>query len=227
MTKAFTLALVVNICCFVACTHSLPPYDAAEVSVARAVSTIETLKHLQSPIGHAFRESLMHAKGVLVFPDVTRSRVSDRTKAGTGIFLIRLDSSTWSYPAFYDIADDNADIRFGVPSGQVVFVFVSEASVRSVMADQFQSPPDPSWTAAQPVANSTLFTWQNNQLDVSGYGLLDDRYTRLMLPAGPVTHAATSNKAYYAREATPHQILTQDRVFNLQADPLRTALVLQ
>jgi len=227
VTKALTLALVVSLLCCAACTHHLPPYDAAEQSVAQALATIETLKRVDTPIGGTFRESLMHAKGVLIFPEVTRSRVSDRTEAGTGIFLIRLDSRTWSYPAFYEIAGNNSSIRLGLPSAQVVFVFASEASVRSVMAEQFHAPPDSSWTAAQSLAGTTLFTWQNNRLDVSGYGLVDNRYTQLMLPTGPVTRSETTNKAYYARGATPQQILTQDRVFNLQADPLRQALVLE
>jgi lipid-binding SYLF domain-containing protein len=209
------------------CARSLPPHSEAEVIVEKARITVITLKERETAPAPSFRESLKTAKGILIFPDVFKAAVGVGGQGGSGVLLVRDQSGTWSYPAFFRLSSGSLGPQLGASSTQLVFILRSEGAVRSVISDQFQIGGDMQWTFGSYGSGLVAGTTTHAGADVVGFAVSEGVFGGFSLQAGSVARRVDLNEAYYGRKVTTRQIVLENQAFNLHADPLRQSLVIQ
>ena len=138
------------------------------------------------------------AKAVMIVPNLIKAGLIIGGEAGTGVALVRGSDGQWSDPAFYLLAAGSIGLQIGVESKQILFLFMTDKAVGSIMTEQIKLGADVSVTAGN-----------------LGGGALDGALIKPL---------ADTNEAYYAKPVTPKQILMQRRVSNAGAVALQEAL---
>ena len=222
--RSFLVLLLVATLAMNGCTTSVPPHTEAEAIVERAGTTIDILKRRDAEPGPTFRSNLRNARGILIFPDVFKAAVGIGGQGGSGILLVRDSRGRWSYPAFYTLGGGSVGFQLGATSAQLVFILRSEGAVRAVIRDQFALGGDVQWTAGSLGSGYTAATTTSVGADIVGFAVAEGLFAGFALQGGSVGRRNDLNTAYYARKVTPAEIVLENRVFNLHADPLRQAL---
>lgn len=222
--RSFLLLVFAAALVTASCTTSLPPHTEAEAIVERAGTTIDILKRREAEPGPNFRANLKTAQGILIFPDVFKAAVGIGGQGGSGVLLVRDARGRWSYPAFYTLGGGSVGFQLGATSAQLVFILRSESAVRAVIRDQFSLGGNVQWTAGSLGADYTAATTTSVGADIVGFAIAEGLFAGFSLQAGSVGRRNDLNAAYYARKITPNEVVLEDRVFNLHADPLRQAL---
>lgn len=222
--RSVLVFLLVATLAMAGCTTSVPPHTEAEAIVERAGTTIDILKRREAEPGPNFRANLKTAQGILIFPDAFKAAVGVGGQGGSGILLVRDARGRWSYPAFYTLGGGSVGFQLGATSAQLVFILRSESAVRAVIRDQFALGGNVQWTAGSLGAGYSAATTTSVGADIVGFAIAEGLFAGFSLQAGSVGRRNDLNTAYYARTVTPSEIVLENRVFNLHADPLRQAL---
>ncbi len=167
------------------------------------------------------RENIKKAKGVLIYPSVLKAGFIFGGSGGTGVLLVR-DSKTgeWNGPAFYTLGSVSFGLQIGGEAAEVVLLVMSQKGVDSLLTSKFKLGGDTS-IALGPVGAGAK---ANITADFISFAKSKGLYAGLNLDGSYLDVRDTLNKAYYAKEATPVDILVKKSVSNLEAAPLKEEL---
>jgi|APTNR8051073442_1049403.scaffolds.fasta_scaffold01241_15 lipid-binding SYLF domain-containing protein len=221
---AFLLIVVMAV---TACAQNRPPLNEAEALVERSRVTVEEFKERLKPPGQTLRANLKTARGVLIFPDVFKAAVGIGGQGGKGVLLARNEAGEWSYPAFYNMGGGSIGLQLGASSARFIFVLRSEEAVKSVINNQFQVGGDAQWTLGNLGSGYVAATTTNVGADVVGFMIAEGVFAGAAIQSGAIVRRNDLNQAYYTPDATPQGIVIDRAFWNVQADPLRKALVVE
>ena len=81
------------------------------------------------------RPYLASAEGILILPDLYRGGVIFGAEGGEGVFLVRREDGSWSYPAFYFMGGGSFGLQIGGQISETVLTIMTERGV-SAMIDR-------------------------------------------------------------------------------------------
>ena len=98
------------------------------------------------------QDNLNRARAVLIAPQIVRAGFIIGGSGGRGLLVAR-DGTTWSGPAFYNLATASVGFQAGVDVSEAIIVVMTEKGLNSLLSSSFKMGGDAS-IAAGPVGAS-------------------------------------------------------------------------
>jgi lipid-binding SYLF domain-containing protein len=198
--------------------------ETAQGVVDRAQITFKEL--IRDPNYAWLHNSLDHAKGVLIFPQIIKGGFIWGGSGGTGVLLVRDDKTgDWSQPAFYTIGSVTFGLQIGGEAAQVVMLAMTQRAIDSLLSSSFKLGGDVS-VAVGPVgvgakANADIL---DITADFISFTKSKGLYGGINLEGSVVAVRDSLNEVYYGRYVRPVDILVRNRVVNARSAEIRETL---
>ncbi len=193
----------------------------AQRLVDKARVTFSEFMH--DPNYSGFYQSLVNAKGVLIFPQLIKGGFVFGASGGSGVFLVRDEKATnWSEPAFYSLGSVTFGFQAGGEVAEVIMLAMTQKAVDSLLSSSFKLGGDVS-IAIGPVgggakANADL---PSVTADFLAFTRSKGLYAGLNLEGAVIVVRDGLNEAYYGKSVRPADIFVRHAVRNKGADELR------
>ena len=162
--------------------------------------------------------NLNRARAVLIAPQIVRAGFIVGGSGGRGVLVAR-DGSTWSGPAFYNLATASVGFQAGVDVSEAIIVVMTEKGLNSLLSPSFKVGADAS-IAAGPVGASAGSTVT---ADLIAFTRAKGVYGGLNLDGTVITPNNGWNDAYYGRSSVlPPDILIRRSATSPRSQALLT-----
>ncbi len=171
-------------------------------------------------------ENLDRARGILIYPQVLKGGFIFGASGGTGLLVVRdAKTGSWSEPAFYTIGSVTFGLQIGGEAAEVVVVAMTQKAIDSLLSSSFKLGGDTS-IALGPVgigakANMDL---PSVTADFISFARSKGLYAGLNLEGAVIAVRDSLNKAYYAKNVVPADIVMKRDVSNPRAAQLQESL---
>lgn len=209
------------------CVSGAPADVKAQALVAQSTATIELFKARQRDANVLFNAALRDARGVMIFPEVFEMAVGVGGQGGPGVMLTRDANGDWGYPAFYRLSGGSLGVQLGAQSREVVFLLMSDSSVRAVIDSPAQFAIGSQATFGEASAASGGGT-NIKGANIIGFTKGAGVFVGAALSGAYVNALQPLNQSFYnSGSATPTAILIDHAFTNPEADRLRQALTVK
>ena len=194
-----------------------PSYAEAEEVMQECILFVKRI--INDPENEAMRQTLRQAKAIMIFPSILRFGFLVGVKGGQGVMVVRRDSGTLSYPAFFDIGAVSLGAQAGVETSSVVFAIMSERGVVSLLKERVKLGADLS-IAIGPLGAGTSAATTARLADVYSYADSDGMFVGFSLEGAYIASEIDLNQAFYGKGASAARVLGSGKYKNTAADPL-------
>ena len=163
------------------------------------------------------------AKGIFIAPQVLKGAFVWGVSGGTGVFLVRGEGGTWTYPAFYTIGSVSFGFQIGGQASEVILLAMTDRGVTTLLQNSVKLGADVG-IAAGPYGAGAQAATANISADILSFSRSKGLYGGVSLDGAIVDVRDSLNKAYYAKPVTPTDILVKRTVSNAHADKLRASV---
>jgi lipid-binding SYLF domain-containing protein len=210
-----------------ACVSGAPADVKAKALVAQSTATAELFKARQKDANLLFNAALRDAKGIMIFPEILEIAVGVGGQGGPGVMLTRDTNGAWGYPAFYRLSGGSLGVQVGAHSRELVFLLMSDSSVRDVINSPSQFAIGSQATFGEASAGSGGGT-NIKGANIIGFTKGSGVFAGVALSGAYVSSLQALNQSYYnSGSATPTAILIDHAFTNPDADQLRQALTVK
>ena len=164
------------------------------------------------------------AKGIFISPQVLKGAFVFGASGGTGVFLVRGEGGSWTYPAFYTIGSVSFGFQIGAEASEVILLAMTERGVTTLLQNSVKLGADVG-LAAGPYGAGAQAATANISADILAFSRSKGLYGGISLDGAIVDVRESLNKAYYGKPVTPTDILVKRNVSNSHADALRASVV--
>jgi SH3 domain-containing YSC84-like protein 1 len=194
-------------------TRPVPPSEPEKL-VDDARTTLSNF--VRDPAQTWIQQNLNRARAVLIAPQIVRAGFVIGGSGGRGVLVAR-DGSTWSGPAFYNLATASVGFQAGVDVSEAIIVVMTEKGLNSLLSNSFKMGGDAS-IAAGPVGASAGSTVT---ADLITFTRAKGVYGGLNLDGTVVSTNVPWNDAYYGRSnVLPPDVLIRQSVVSPKAQAL-------
>lgn len=117
----------------------------------RVENAVEAFKAMMEIPEESIPPSLLNnAEAIAVIPGFWKAAWGVGGRHGKGVILVRKDKGVWSYPAFISMTGGSLGFQIGVQKADIILVFKSKKSVRTIDEGKFTLGAD-AGVAAGPV----------------------------------------------------------------------------
>jgi SH3 domain-containing YSC84-like protein 1 len=209
------------------CVSGAPADVKAQALVAQSTATVELFKARQKDANVLFNSALRDAKGIMIFPEIFEIAVGVGGQGGPGVMLTRDANGAWGYPAFYRLSGGSLGVQLGAQSREVVFLLMTDSSVRDVINSPSQFAIGSQATFGEASAGSGGGT-NIKGANIIGFTKGSGVFAGVALSGAYVNALPALNQSYYnSGSATPTAILIDHSFSNPDADRLRQALTVK
>jgi lipid-binding SYLF domain-containing protein len=164
------------------------------------------------------QNNLNRARGVLIAPQIVRAGFIIGGSGGRGVLVAR-DGTTWTGPAFYNLATASVGFQAGVDVSEAIIVVMTEKGLNSLLSPSVKVGADAS-IAAGPVGASAGSTVT---ADLIAFTRAKGVYGGLNLDGTVITPNNGWNDAYYGRSSVlPPDILIRKSATSPKSQALLT-----
>jgi len=104
----------------------------------RVENAVEVFKAMMDIPEEGIPKSLLNnAEAIAVIPGFWKAAWGIGGRHGKGVILVRKDKGVWSYPAFISMTGGSLGFQIGVQRADIVLVFKSKKSVRTIDEGKF------------------------------------------------------------------------------------------
>ena len=193
--------------------------------VARAEATVNRFKTSTEIKNKEFRKFLPDARAIVILPTVVKAGFIGGAEGGSGVFLVRREDGTWSYPAFYTLAAGSVGLQIGVQGTEVILVVRRDNAIEAILRHQAKLGADFGVTVGVFGGGVEAATTANLGPDVLAFAeSIAGVYGGISLEGAALVRRGDLNKAYYGVPATPRAIVIDGSFKNAGADGLRAIL---
>lgn len=139
------------------------PLAADEKLDDRMMHSASILQEIRGPLAEDAPGVLENAHAVAVFPEFVKVGLFGGVKHGRGVLSTRLESGSWSRPAFVRITSGSVGLQFGVSMSQLLIVFKDPKAVAAISGGQFTLGADAGYAAGELGGSATAGT--DNKLE--------------------------------------------------------------
>lgn len=176
----------------------------------------------QAPFRY-FQSLAKDAVAFMIFPETYKAGFFAGIEGGSGILIAR-ENGQWGYPAFYTLASGSFGIQMGAQASELILVIRSQRALDAIILHQGKIGADLDITVGTGGAGVDVGTTANAGKDIMTFSTAAGLYGGLSLEGAALIRRADLNNAYYGAEATPREIVIQNKHTNPHADALRHAL---
>jgi lipid-binding SYLF domain-containing protein len=198
-----------------------PSYEGPPPQTAKTVVTPEqrivdeataALASLRlGPQGPAFAASLETARGIMIFPKVTRAAFLLGGGGGNGVLLAKDEGGHWSPPAFYSLGGGSAGLQVGFERATIVLVFMNDRALKSAIDTGLTLGADAS-VAAGTMGEASQANAVTSASDIYEFVDAEGVYAGASVQGMVVTSRTAKDRDYYGRaDATAHGIVLEHR----------------
>jgi len=211
-----TVLFVIGAALLSGCATQPVPSSEPDALVDSARTTLSNF--IRDPDQTWIQQNLNRARAVLIAPQIVRAGFIVGGSGGRGVLVAR-DGSTWSGPAFYNLATASVGFQAGVDVSEAIIVVMTEKGLNSLLSNSFKMGGDAS-IAAGPVGASAGSTVT---ADLITFTRAKGVYGGLNLDGTVVTPNGAWNDAYYGRTSLlPPDILIRRTVTSPKSQALLT-----
>jgi len=211
-----TVLFVIGAALLSGCATQPVPSSEPDALVDSARTTLSNF--IRDPDQTWIQQNLNRARAVLIAPQIVRAGFIVGGSGGRGVLVAR-DGSTWSGPAFYNLATASVGFQAGVDVSEAIIVVMTEKGLNSLLSNSFKMGGDAS-IAAGPVGASAGSTVT---ADLITFTRAKGIYGGLNLDGTVVTPNGAWNDAYYGRTSLlPPDILIRRTVTSPKSQALLT-----
>lgn len=175
-------------------------------------------------MGPPLKSLLRRARGVLIYPQVLRGAFILGASGGSGVLLSRdTHGNRWGGPAFYTIGEVSFGLQIGGDASEVVLVTLTDRGMTSLLATSAKLGAD-AGVALGPVGAGAEAATANLSADIISYSRAKGLYAGISVEGAVVASRGALNRAYYAADVSPTDILVRRTVTNPQAAGLIEAV---
>lgn len=139
------------------------PLVADEKLNDRIMHSASILQEIRGPLEEEAPGVLENAYAVAIFPEFVKVGIFGGVKHGRGVLSTRLESGSWSRPAFVRITSGSFGLQFGVSMSQLLIVFKDPKAVEAISGGQFTIGADAGYAAGELGGSATAGT--DNKLE--------------------------------------------------------------
>jgi SH3 domain-containing YSC84-like protein 1 len=196
------------------CATRPVPSSEPDALVESARTTLSNF--IRDPSQTWIQQNLNRSRAVLIAPQIVRAGFVIGGSGGRGVLVAR-DGSTWSGPAFYNLATASVGFQAGVDVSEAIIVVMTEKGLNSLLSNSFKMGGDAS-IAAGPVGASAGSTVT---ADLITFTRAKGVYGGLNLDGTVVTPNVAWNDAFFGgNNLLPPDILIRKTVVSPKARPL-------
>ncbi|MCY3989138.1 MAG: YSC84-related protein [Gammaproteobacteria bacterium] len=139
------------------------PLVADEKLNDRMMHSASILQEIRGPLEEEPPGVLEDAYAVAIFPEFVKVGLFGGVKHGRGVLSTRLESGSWSRPAFVRITSGSVGLQFGVSMSQMLIVFKDPKAVEAISGGQITIGADAGYAAGELGGSATAGT--DNKLE--------------------------------------------------------------
>lgn len=189
--------------------------DEARAATDAAQATLN--RFVRDPEMTWLRQNLPNARAVLISPRILQAGFIVGGSGGNAVLHARKTGSPgWTGPAFYKLGTGSIGLQAGAESAEMVALVMTEKALHSFLSTDFKLGGDVS-VAAGPVGAGT---GAPITADMVVYVRAKGLYGGLNLSGSVISIDDAANRAFYAREVTPVDILVNHTATSATGDAL-------
>lgn len=164
------------------------------------------------------------ARAVLIIPQLIKAGFLIGGEGGTGVLLVKGADGSWSNPAFYTLAAGSIGLQMGGSISEVVFTFMSESAVLSILDNEIKLGADLSVAVGPLGRGLEAATTTDFNADVYAFSRTIGLFGGGAFEGAKLFERTSYNTDYYGAEATPHDITIGRKYNNPDSAELRRVL---
>ena len=169
------------------------------------------------------RAYLASAEGVLIIPDLYRGGFIIGAEGGEGVFLVRRQDGSWSYPAFYFMGGGSFGLQIGGQISETILTVMTETGVNALINNRVRVGADISGALVAIGGGIEAGTALDLDSDLYAFSRAQGLFAGLSLEGAAIGELLERNANYYGPGAMAQSIFAGEWR-NPHADTLRAAL---
>lgn len=149
------------------------------------------------------------AKAVVIIPDRWRAAFFFGGAGGDAVMIARNKDGTWSQPTFFAIGAGSVGFQWGVEKSEVVLLVMTQRGMEHLLSTSVKLGADVSVAAGPLGAGAKAQT-----TDILSFSRSRGVYGGVSLEGAVLKTRTNFNKAYYAADVTPAEIIYKGEVYN-------------
>ena len=155
------------------------------------------------------------AKAIVIIPDRWRAAFVFGGAGGDAVMIARNKDGTWSQPTFFAVGAGSIGFQWGVEKSEVVLLVMTERGMEHLLSTSVKLGADVS-VAAGPIGAGA----KAQTSDILSFSRSRGVYGGISLEGALLKTRKNFNKAYYAADVSPAEIVYKGEVYN----PISAAL---
>ncbi|OFX05530.1 MAG: hypothetical protein A3E78_12410 [Alphaproteobacteria bacterium RIFCSPHIGHO2_12_FULL_63_12] len=149
------------------------------------------------------------AKAVVIIPDRWRAAFVFGGAGGDAVMIARNKDGTWSQPTFFAVGGGSFGFQWGVEKSEVVLLVMTERGMEHLLSTSLKLGADVSLAAGPIGAGAKAQT-----SDILSFSRSRGLYGGVSLEGAILKTRKNFNKAYYAADVSPAEIVYKGEVYN-------------
>jgi lipid-binding SYLF domain-containing protein len=159
------------------------------------------------------------AKAVVVIPNNWRAGFMFGGSGGDGVMIARNKDGTWSQPTFLVVGAGSFGFQIGVEKSEIILLVMTQRGMEHLLSTTVKLGADVS-VAAGPIGAGA----KAQTTDILAFSRSRGVYGGLTLEGAVLKTRKNFNKAYYAADVTPGEIVYKGEVYNAASAALQNAV---
>lgn len=166
---------------------------------------------IKAPDGGIPADLLKRSHAVVIFPSVIKAGLGLGGHYGKGVILRRASAGRWGPPAFITLLGGSFGWQVGVQSTDMVLLFMTELSVKSIFQDKFTIGADASVAAGPIGRDASASTDTGLSAGILSYSKAKGIFAGVSIKGSVIEVDWASNEAYYGSDTSIIDIFFRGR----------------
>lgn len=159
------------------------------------------------------------AKAVVVIPESWRAGFMFGGSGGDAVMIARNKDGTWSQPTFFVVGSGSFGFQAGVEKSEIVLLVMTQRGMEHLLSTSVKLGADVSIAAGPIGAGAKAQT-----TDILAFSRSRGLYGGVSLEGAVLKTRKNFNKAYYAAEVSPAEIIYKNEVYNPTSAALQNSV---
>ncbi len=210
MVKTYLRASLAAALCFAFASAPALAGDKRQEAIDLVEDSAETISYFAQDSAFEAMWSLAdQAKAVVIIPDSWRAGFIFGGSGGDAVMIARNKDGTWSQPTFFVVGSGSFGFQAGVEKSEIVLLVMTTRGMEHLLSTSVKLGADVSIAAGPIGAGAKAQT-----TDILAFSRSRGLYGGLTLEGALLKTRKNFNKAYYAADVTPAEIIYKGEVYN-------------
>ena len=220
MVKTFFRTGLVAVLALTLVTAPASAGDKRQEAIDLVEDSAETIAYFAQDSAFETMWSLAdQAKAVVIIPDRWRAAFVFGGAGGDAVMIARNKDGTWSQPTFFAVGSGSVGFQWGVEKSEVVLLVMTERGMEHLLSTSVKLGADVS-VAAGPIGAGA----KAQTSDILSFSRSRGLYGGVSLEGALLKTRKNFNKAYYAADVSPAEIVYKGEVYNPASAALQNSV---